>query len=146
NPEGSRFSDSSYGVFYAADALDTAIAETRHHRERFLRATNQARLEIDMRVYLTDLDTDLHDIRGRPTDYAAVYDRDDDAAGLGLGRRLRDRGPGGIAWSSVRRADGECAAVFRPRLLANCRHGQHRCYVWDGQRIATVYEKRSLGA
>jgi hypothetical protein len=39
NPQGSRFSDGSYGVFYAADDLDTAIAETAYHRERFMRAT-----------------------------------------------------------------------------------------------------------
>jgi hypothetical protein len=49
-----------------------------------------------------------------------------------------------IAYSSVRRPGGDCVAVFRPRLLSNCRQGQHLCYVWDGRQIATVYEKRSL--
>ena len=52
NPEGSRFSDGVYGVFYAANNLDTAIAETKHHRERFMRATAQPHMELDMRVYL----------------------------------------------------------------------------------------------
>ncbi len=28
NPKGSRFSDGSYGVYYAAKRLSTAIAET----------------------------------------------------------------------------------------------------------------------
>lgn len=55
DPVGSRFSDGSYGVFYAANDLDTAIAETRYHRERFMRATAEGRMEIDMRVYLVDL-------------------------------------------------------------------------------------------
>ena len=41
NPEGSRFSDGSWGVFYAGNDLNTAIAETRHHRERFLRNAAQ---------------------------------------------------------------------------------------------------------
>ena len=36
NPEGSRFSDGSYGVYYAADTLETAVAEVSHHRARFL--------------------------------------------------------------------------------------------------------------
>jgi hypothetical protein len=36
NPDGSRFSDGSYGVYYAGQTLDTAIAETRYHRARFL--------------------------------------------------------------------------------------------------------------
>jgi hypothetical protein len=31
NPTGSRFSDGSFGVYYAASALETAIAETIHH-------------------------------------------------------------------------------------------------------------------
>src|SRR2546427_2590764 len=37
NPHGSRFSDGSYGVYYAGKTLETAIAETRHHREQFMR-------------------------------------------------------------------------------------------------------------
>ncbi|GAB5468030.1 MAG: hypothetical protein Kilf2KO_10600 [Rhodospirillales bacterium] len=47
NPQGSRFSDGSYGVFYAAEELETAIAETKHHRAAFLRATAEAPLEVD---------------------------------------------------------------------------------------------------
>ena len=144
NPEGSRFSDGSFGVFYAAADMETAIAETKYHRERFLRATNQGRMEIDMRVYLTNLDAHLHDIRARQADHALVYHNDNYAAGQQLARTLRGAGSGGIAYSSVRRPEGECVAVFRPRLLSKCRQGAHLCYAWDGSRIATVYEKRSL--
>lgn len=64
NPEGSRFTDGSFGVFYAGHTLDTAIAETRHHRTRFLTATDEPAQEIDMRVYAIDLEASLHDIRG----------------------------------------------------------------------------------
>lgn len=32
NPDASRFSDGSYGVFFAARALETAVAETKYHR------------------------------------------------------------------------------------------------------------------
>ena len=39
NPGGSRFSDGSYGVYYAAHSLETAIAEVSHHRAIFLRRT-----------------------------------------------------------------------------------------------------------
>jgi hypothetical protein len=38
-PGGSRFSDGSFGVFYAARERETSIAETVRHRERFLRET-----------------------------------------------------------------------------------------------------------
>ena len=35
NPAGSRFSDGAYGVFYCADRMATAIAETRYHQQRY---------------------------------------------------------------------------------------------------------------
>jgi len=144
NPEGSRFTDGLFGVFYAAADMETAIAETKYHRERFLRATKQGRMEIDMRVYLTDIDADLHDIRGKQAEHALVYHNDNYAAGQQLARTLRNAASGGIVYSSVRRTGGECVAVFRPRLLSNCRQGQHLCYMWDGSQIAAIYEKRSL--
>lgn len=145
NPEGSRFTDGSYGVFYAARDLDTAVAETAYHRARFLRATAQARMEIDMRVYLVDLAAALHDLRGRRAEHPLVYHEEDYAAGQQLAGRLRGGGSDGIVYDSVRRRGGECAALFRPRLLSNCRQERHLCYRWDGQRIASVYEKRDLG-
>ena len=59
NPVGSRFSDGTFGVFYAAYTLDTAIAETCYHREQFLRATSEPPMELDMRVLLADLQQHL---------------------------------------------------------------------------------------
>lgn len=144
NPEGSRFTDGTYGVFYAAGDLDTAIAETKHHRDRFLHATAQARLELDMRVYTVDLAGDLHDLRGQKSAWPLVYRHDDYTAGQQLARTLRKKGSNGITYDSVRREKGQCAAIFRPRLLSNGRQERHLCYLWDGRRIATVYEKRAL--
>lgn len=145
DPEGSRFTDGTFGAFYAANDLDTAVAETKHHRERFMRATNQGRMEVDMRVYLVDLVAALHDLRGRQTEFPLVYHNDNYAAGQHLAATLRKDGSNGIAYDSVRRQGGECAAAFRPRLLSNCRQERHLCYVWDGRQIGTVYEKRALG-
>lgn len=144
NPEGSRFSDGSYGVFYAAKQLATAIAETRHHRERFMRATKQAGQQLDMRVYLVDVVGRMHDLRGQQATNPGVYDRDSYAASQALARALRDQGSSGIAYDSVRHPGGQCVAVFRPRLLSSCRQERHLCYVWDGQAITNVYEKREL--
>ena len=50
NPKGSRFSDGSYGVYYAAAQLQTAIAETVHHFEAFARAAHDPPRREDMRV------------------------------------------------------------------------------------------------
>ena len=145
NPIGSRFSDGTYGVFYAANDLDTAIAETKYHREQFMSATAQGRMELDMRVYLADLDGDLHDLRGMQVTQPLVYHNDSYAAGQHLARTLREAGSNGIAYDSVRQTDGECGAVFRPPLLSNARQERHLCYVWNGQEVETVYEKREFG-
>lgn len=144
NPEGSRFSDGTFGVFYAANDLDTAIAETRYHREWFMRATSQGRMELDMRVYIADLAAALHDLRGRQTEFPLVYHNDNYSAGQYLAATLRKEGSNGIAYSSVRRRGGECVAIFRPRLLSNCRQERHLCYVWDGKQIGDIYEKQAL--
>ncbi|MEO1489311.1 MAG: RES family NAD+ phosphorylase [Pseudomonadota bacterium] len=144
NPAGDRFTDGSYGLFYAAHGLDTAIAETRYHRARFLARTDEPAQEVDMRVYVVDLDAQLHDIRGNKEHYASLHDPDSYAASQAFAGRLRKVESNGIAYDSVRHVGGECAAVFRPKLLSNCRQERHLCYVWDGNEIANVYEKKAL--
>lgn len=146
NPGGSRFSDGTYGVLYAARELETAIAETRYHREQFMRATNEARMELDMRVYLVDVDASLHDIRGRQNEYQSAYHDTNYAGGQQLAANLRAAGSNGIAYSSLRRDGGECVAIFRPNVLSNARQERHLCYIWDGASITAIYEKRALSA
>lgn len=143
NPDGGRFTDSTYGAFYGGLTLDTAIAETKYHREEFLAATEGGRpIEIDMRVYLARLDGELHDVReGAP---AAIYDRSSYSVSQVFGRRLRSEDSNGIIFNSVRDEGGTCVAVFRPRLLSGCRQERHLTYRWDGQRISHVFEKREL--
>jgi hypothetical protein len=148
HPEGSRFADGQHGAFYAAESLATAIAETRHHRERFLRATREPPTEIDMRCYRVDIVARLHDLRGLrdSTGFTAVYDAQDYRASQALARELRARGSHGVCYDSVRRAGGACVAVFRPRLVTRLRQGVHLRYAWNGERIDTVYEIRVLQA
>jgi len=141
NPEGSRFSDGTYGVYYACRSLNTAVAESRYHRERFLMRTKEEPIELDMRTYLADLAGDLHDIRGRK-DFAPVYNSNDYSASQALGRELKAVNSYGIVYDSVRDPRGECAGVLRPPALSPCLQGPHFGYVWDGSRITAVYEKK----
>lgn len=144
NPEGSRFSDGSFGVLYVARELETAMAETTYHREQFLQATRQQRMELDMRVYLLDCVAAFHDLRGGQRRFPAVYDKDHYGAGQKLAARLRAEGSNGLAYDSVRLEGGQCIAAFRPRCLSQCRQERHLCYVWDGAAIRFIYEKRTL--
>jgi len=143
-PYGSHFTDGSFGVFYAGRTLDTAIAETKHHREAFLRATGEPRIELDMRVYAVDLDAVLHDARGMRETMPGIYDPDSYAASQALAIEIRNTGSSGLAYDSVRKPGGECVAIFKPRVLSNCRQERHLTYVWDGSSISTIYEKRDL--
>lgn len=137
NPEGSRFSDGSWGVFYAAHSITTAIEETVHHRQIFLAATNEPSCELQMRCYRTRADSRLHDIRGG---WKAQHDPDDYRASVALARTLREAGSNGIVYDSARHRGGECLAAFHPDVVAPCMQAQHLVYRWDGQRIAQVLE------
>ncbi|MEW6706293.1 MAG: RES family NAD+ phosphorylase [Pseudomonadota bacterium] len=137
NPAGSRFSDGSYGVFYAGRERDTAIAETRYHHGRFLAATHEPPIHVPMRLYRVDIDATLHDLRALP----AVHAPDSYAASQALGRELRNAGSAGVLYRSVRHEGGRCVGLFKPRGARNCLHAAYLLYEWDGQAIASVYEK-----
>jgi len=144
DPAGSRFATGTFGAFYAAAALTTSIAETRYHREIFLRATHEPAIELDMRSYLADVTASFHDIRGARARWRNVYDPDSYVHSQELARNLKLQGSNGIVYDSVRHEGGECLAVYRPRLVQNLRQGVHLRYVWDGSQIERVYEIRQL--
>ena len=146
NPLGSRFSDGSYGVFYAARDRRTAVAETRYHHARFLRATQEGPLHLPMRLYQVRIharldDIRAHDIRALGADSAAWHDPDDLGPARSLGRRRREAGSAGIVYRSVRDPGGENVALFRPDAASRCQHAAYLLYAWDGERFTDVYEK-----
>ena len=117
NPNGSRFSDGSYGVFYCARERQTAIAETRYHSGLFLAATNEAPLRQQMRLYTVMAHGEVVDLRGDAIAQAGLDPRilapDDYGPGTALGRAVRAAGAPGIAYPSVRDPEGECLAALR---------------------------------
>ncbi|MEO6363952.1 MAG: RES family NAD+ phosphorylase [Caldimonas sp.] len=143
NPEGSRFSDGQYGVYYAAHSLDTALLEVGHHRAAFLRRTDEPAIDVDLRLITASVEAELHDLPD-PGDrrFAAALDPDDYGASQRLGRRLREAGSWGLRWPSVRHAGGECVGIFRPRALRHAKAAMHLAMHWDGSRFSHWYEKR----
>lgn len=141
NPEGSRFSDGTWGVFYAAHSVATAVEETVYHRERFLAATAEPAADIEMRCYRTSIDSKLHDLRGG---WGAEQAADSYAASVVLARELRAAGSNGVVYDSARHSGGECLAAFYPDVVAPCVQAQHLIYRWDGMRIAQVLEVNEL--
>src|SRR5579863_10576794 len=68
NPKGSRFSDGSYGVYYAAAALETAIAETVFHFEAFARDSVDPPRSEDMRVLVGTVSAEFEDVAALPAE------------------------------------------------------------------------------
>ena len=141
NPLGSRFSDGSWGVYYAAESLETAVAEVSHHRGAFLARTAEAAIDIDLRWIQADLMDKLHDIRGQGAAMPAVYDLTHYGASQDLGRALRAQGSAGIVFESLRRPQGQCVAIFKPRALSKARAVGHIGLHWDGRAISHWFEK-----
>ena len=141
NPEGSRFSDGSWGVFYAAHSVATAVEETVYHRQRFLAATAEPACDISMRCYRTGITGRLHDLRGG---WAEAQAPESYAASQTLARALRDQHSDGVVYDSARHPGGECAAVFYPDLIAPCVQSEHLIYRWDGKRITMVLKVSEL--
>lgn len=141
NPEGSRFSDGTYGVYYASATFDCALAEVIHHRAKFLARTSEAPIDLDMRVILADVDARLHDLRGLGERAAPVLDLDAYGAGQSFGRALRDSGSFGVVFPSVRFAGGECVGLFRPKALRSARADRYIGLHWDGARVSHWYDK-----
>ena len=147
NPGGSRFSDGSFGVYYAGESVDTAIAESRFHRARFMAFSSEPPMRLEMRAYYSKLRAELHDLRGQVQAHPEWFDPDPAqyAASRALGLRLRARGSNGVIYPSVRRAGGECIGAFRPRVLAPVTQGPHFEFIWDGAAITDVLQVRRVG-
>lgn len=134
-PDGSRFSDGHWGVFYAAHTVATAIEETVFHREAFMAATHEPPTDVQVRCYRTSIAGKFHDIRGG---WVPEHDPDSYVASVRLARELRDAGSNGIVYDSARHAGGECVAAFYPDVVAPCTQAEHFIYRWNGQRIEAV--------
>ena len=130
-PGGGRFSDARRGAWYAARTLETALAETIHHRTREIEETGTFDLAVQMRLYLADFAARFDDVRPEPPT-SPLYDPDGYAASQRFASRRMQEGANGIVYRSVRHAGGECLACFRPPLVRNVRVGGHFEYRWEG--------------
>lgn len=138
NPDGSRFSDSSFGVYYAAREEATAIAESVYHREVILRLSRATPMKVEMREYVGAVSARLVDLRGGQREFPDCYRRNDYSASQRFGLAQQTAGRSGIVYDSVRRDGGVCAALFKPRAVRPVVQGAHYYFVWNGERVTDV--------
>lgn len=136
----SRFSDGTYGVYYAGRRFETALREVAFHRGRFHAGTRDPATRTTFRTITAGIDKALHDIRKgswadllhpEPAQYSLPQS---------VGARLREVGSNGIVYPSVRHAKGECIAAFWPNVMNSPADGKCIALQWDGDRIARWFD------
>lgn len=136
NPAGSRFSNGSYGVLYLADTVDTAIAEVRHHQERYW--SNVDGLNYDRFVFRGLLCSFTDDRNVDATGLALsdpIYAPDDYSASHVLGSAVRDNGVPGLRYNSVRSPGNQCWALMTPRNVTSIIQAAHYEMIWSNSII-----------
>jgi hypothetical protein len=147
SPKPGRFDTTTFGAYYAAHSVETAIRETAHHQGVFRRRTREPPCEITMRTYIGRIDAELHDVRGG---WPEVHHPEDYAASQALATALRNANGNGIVYESVRHEGGACFAAFFPDVLSRYQpdswtiQGPHFCYYFDGNAV-TSYRRLSIG-
>lgn len=137
----SRFCDGTFGVYYAGRDEATAIAESRYHTERFLRATSEPSIDVDKRVYTAVIDGSFDDLRKRrPASPLFTRSPDKYALAQAYARRLYEANVvDGILYGSVRRPGGQCVAAFRPRVVSEAKLVKYIQFRWDGSAIVGTF-------
>jgi RES domain-containing protein len=144
NPQGSRFSDGRYGVYYAARTLRTAVRETAFHFGRFAADSRDPPRYEDMRVLVGRIDRRFVDVDALAAEERArLLDPDSYAAGQAFGATLHAAGTTGVVYASVRDPGGECVGAFKPSAVGIPVPGKSLKYHWDGTRVARYFDYES---
>ncbi len=139
NESGSRFSAGQFGVFYAARAMATGIAETRYHQQRYFEGVADLKYDrIQMRGLSVLFTASLVNIYAPRRDDCGWHDADDYSAAQQLGDTVKIADEHGIAYASVRDGGKRCYALFSPHVITSVVQTGHYEYQWDGKRIANV--------
>ncbi|HIP52479.1 MAG TPA: RES domain-containing protein, partial [Chromatiales bacterium] len=99
--------------------------------------------EWHMRAWIGQVKKPLYDVRGN--DFDTLYHPDPARypQSQRFVRELRGEDPDawGLVYRSVRHERGDCIAAFRPPAVSLPVQGPLLAYVWNGERVTTVYEK-----
>jgi hypothetical protein len=141
NPKGSRFSDGSFGVYYAAAALETAIVETVFHFEAFARDSADPPRSEDFRVLAGAVAAEFEDVAALPAaQRVSILDPESYVASQAYALGVRAAGANGVAYASVRHEGGQCIGAFRPRAVGIPHQERHLKYHWNGVRIDRFFD------
>ena len=129
----SRFSDGSWGAYYCARSLLTAVYEKAYHVGVFFSQTQEPLgTGMEVRALVATVDARFHDVRGA---FRKAHDPNDYSASQALARSVREVGSNGIVYDSVRHEGGACLAAFRPKAVHLPISGPNLRFHFDGARV-----------
>jgi RES domain len=120
NRKGSRFSGGTYGVYYAAAELETAIAETVHHFEAFAHDSGDPVRMEDMRVLVGTVAEDFENVAAlAEPQRSQVLDPDDYTASQAYAHLLSS--PAGRSMGGCLARSPPLGACCHPRIAGSTR-------------------------
>jgi hypothetical protein len=135
-----RFSDGSYGVYYAANKFETALREVAFGWGRFYAQTNDDPHDESFRVLKGKIDKLMRDIRGGGWEPLLHPDPANYGAPQAFAMALREAGAHGIVYPSVRHSKGECIAAFWPDVVSIPTEKKHVGLRWNGSSIDSWFD------
>lgn len=130
----SRFSDGSFGIYYAANDFKTALHEVAYHREKFYSLTDEKPLKTTEKTLLGKIDSKLHDVR--KGDWKHIYDPESYTESQKLGLKLRnEENSNGIVYNCVRYTGGKNFGTFWPDVVSLPIESKKVVLNWNGEKI-----------
>lgn len=137
NQDGSRFSDGSFGILYLAGTVETAIAETRYHQERyFLNIEGLNYDTVDMRCLKVRFSAELIDAVAIDD----IHAPDDYSTSRILGSQVKKSKEAGIQYRSVRNEGTLCWCLMSPSFVKDIIQTKHFEFIFDGKSISKIRE------
>jgi RES domain-containing protein len=158
SPTGARFNDSTRGAWYAADKVETSLAEVSYHKAQRLAEiivpdSPAGVPESESSTYddwLADFHAAFHSLEPA-TEYADCLARgpvpECYTESQKLARKLLKAQSNGILYPSVRRKGRKCLACFRPALVYQPRRDKRYqlSFRWERQRYKQEVHEIPLG-
>jgi RES domain-containing protein len=158
SPTGARFNDSTRGAWYAADKVETSLAEVSYHKAQRLAEiivpdSPTGVPESESSTYddwLADFHAAFHSLEPA-TEYADCLARgpvpECYTESQKLARKLLKAQSNGILYPSVRRKGRKCLACFRPALVYQPRRDKRYqlSFRWERQRYKQEVHEIPLG-
>jgi hypothetical protein len=133
DPRGTFCLGPTHGCLEVAGDMDTALAFALLRREEFLCSTRESAMGLDMRVFIRRIKGSFHDLTRLDPNMPS-------AERWKIGHQLHESGSSGVLFCRPGFGERLFLAVFDGSLLPRAMQGAHYRFVWDGQKIKSIYD------